>query len=117
MTEHTPTPWKVFTTPDGRKLVGIAREDGEGVLDAGFGVWAWKDAEGIANAELVVKAVNSHDALVKSLADALAAFEDIKRLCADSTDDMLHFIGKVAEAVLEDTPRPDGAVSSPGESL
>jgi len=59
MTEHTPTPWKVFTTPDGRKLVGIGAENGEGILDCGFGVWAWDDPAGIANANLVVKAVNA----------------------------------------------------------
>lgn len=67
MSEHTKTPWKVFTTTDGRKLVGIGAENGEGILDCGFGVWAWNDAEGIANANLVVKAVNSHDALMTAL--------------------------------------------------
>lgn len=67
-TAHTPTPWKVFTTPDGLKLVGIGSDDGGGICDAGFGVWSWKDAEGIANAELIVRAVNCH-------ADMLAALK------------------------------------------
>lgn len=58
------------------------------------------------------------NAQAKSLADALAAFEYIKRLCAGSDDDILDFIGKVAEAVLEDTPRPLGFAPTsinPGE--
>jgi hypothetical protein len=67
MSTSTPTPWRVFTTTDGRKLVGIGADDGQGILDCGFGVWAWNDAEGIANADLVVKAVNNHDALVRCL--------------------------------------------------
>lgn len=67
MAEHTSLPWKVFTTTDGRKLVGIGAQSGEGILDCGFGVWAWDDAAGIANANLVVKAVNNHYALVSAL--------------------------------------------------
>lgn len=65
--KHTPTPWRVFTTKDGRKLVGVGDKDGQGILDCGFGVWSWMHADGIANAELIVRAVNSHDALVKAL--------------------------------------------------
>lgn len=68
---HTPTPWRVFTTPDGRKLVGIGDQDGQGILDCGFGVWSWQDPEGVANAGLVVRAVNNHDALVSALTDTL----------------------------------------------
>ena len=63
MSEHSKTPWRVFTTRDGTKLVGIGTQEGEGILDCGFGVWSWNDPEGIANANMVVKAVNSHDAL------------------------------------------------------
>lgn len=76
---HTPTPWRVFKSRDGTKLVGIGGKDGVGILDAGFGVWAWDDPEGIANAEMVVRAVNSHDALVKALeaaTDRLQTFLD-----------------------------------------
>jgi hypothetical protein len=79
------------------------------------------DAEGdgcasFINADFIVKAVNNHGPLVRALADALAAFEDIKRLCADSDNDTINFIGKVAEAVLEDTPSHlTGDVSTPGE--
>ncbi len=79
MADHTATPWKVFTTPDGFKLVGIGSQEGEGILDCGFGVWAWDDAEGVANANLVVKAVNAHDALVNALEELIslsAAMDD-----------------------------------------
>lgn len=64
---HTPKPWKVFTTPDGLKVVGIGSEDGGGICDAGFGIWAWKEPEGLANAELIVRAVNCHDELLAAL--------------------------------------------------
>ena len=82
MTNHTPTPWRVFTNPDGTKLVGIGDQEGQGILDCGFGVWSWNDAEGVANANLVVKAVNSHDALVKKL-------EEIHDITQDKTLDVL----------------------------
>jgi hypothetical protein len=79
MNDHTQTPWRVFTNKDGTKLVGIGSQEGEGILDCGFGVWSWNDPEGIANANLVVKAVNSHEALVKAL-------EGIAEFCsADAT--------------------------------
>lgn len=75
--KHTPGPWKVFTSPDGLKLVGIGSTEGEGICDAGFGVWRWNDAEGVANAELIVRAVNSH-------ADMLAALD----IAADHIKDL-----------------------------
>jgi len=70
MTEHnlaalrakaTNRPWRVFKTTDGRKYIGVGAESGDGILDAGFGVWSWNDAEGIANAELIVALVNAYD--------------------------------------------------------
>lgn len=69
-TQQTPTPWKVFTTPDGLKLVGIGGEDGEGICDAGFGIWSWKHPDGIANANLIVRAVNSHATMLDALKGA-----------------------------------------------
>ena len=67
MAKNTPTPWRVFKTTSGLKLVGVGGQDGQGILDAGYGVWAWDDPEGIANAEMVVTAVNNHEALVEAL--------------------------------------------------
>jgi hypothetical protein len=41
MSEHTPTPWRVFVNTDGTRLVGIGGKNGIGILDAGYGVWVW----------------------------------------------------------------------------
>lgn len=68
-------PWRVFKSTDGRKLIGIGDEDGGGILDAGFGVWSWNHAEGIANAELAVRAVNSHDDILAALKLAVGHIE------------------------------------------
>lgn len=88
MAEHTPTPWRVFKNKDGTRLVGIGGQDGQGTLDAGFGVWSWDSPEGIANAEMVVKAVNNHEALVNALAacrDALAGCYNVADWPADGS--------------------------------
>lgn len=82
--DATKTPWRVFTTQDGRKLVGIGSQEGEGILDCGFGVWAWDDAEGIANANLVVAAVNSHAALQARAEQAERAVDVQAKLLADT---------------------------------
>lgn len=76
MSEHTKTPWRVYTTKSGLKIVGIGAANGEGILDAGFGVWSWNDPEGIANANMVVKAVNNHEMLVQALKDITNASND-----------------------------------------
>jgi hypothetical protein len=77
MPEHTKLPWRVFTNPSGTKIVGVGGQDGEGILDAGFGVWAWNDPGGIANANFVVKACNAFPDLVKALEDARAAIASL----------------------------------------
>jgi hypothetical protein len=76
MAEHTKLPWRVFLNKDGTRLVGVGDKDGQGILDAGFGVWAWDDPEGIANAELVVKCVNAYPDLVRMLAKLRSIVED-----------------------------------------
>lgn len=75
---HTPTPWRVFTTSDGLKLLGVGDSEGGGILDSGFGVWSWMHAEGIANAELVVRAVNNHGALLKALETAIRVADEAR---------------------------------------
>lgn len=111
MSNATPTPWKVFTTPDGRKIVGIGAEDGGGILDAGFGVWRWKDDEGMANAELVVRAVNSHDELLAALKAACGymrnASIDLSTGCTKATAIRTIEGGlKLAEAVIAKVDAP-----------
>ena len=63
--KHTPTPWRVFTSKDGRYL-GVGEETGDGILANGYGMWRDGD-EAIANAALIVRAVNSHAELVAAL--------------------------------------------------
>lgn len=65
--KHSGLPWRVVVNKDGTRLVGVGDKDGMGVLDCGFGVWSWDHPEGIANAELVVRSVNSLPALVAAL--------------------------------------------------
>lgn len=60
---HTPGPWKAIITKDGRKLVGVGQENGEGVTDCGFGIWAWGEPEAIANARLIAAAPDMLEAL------------------------------------------------------
>lgn len=100
MAEHSDLPWRVFTTEDGLKLVGIGKEDGEGVLDAGFGVWAWDDPQGVANAKLVVRAVNAHDKLVAALMDVRARAQFELDHPTDMRDTAFSLIVKSADAVL-----------------
>jgi hypothetical protein len=53
--EHTPGPWRVFTTTHG-KVIGMGERTGEGIADCGFGVWRGGDAEAVANAHLMAAA-------------------------------------------------------------
>lgn len=64
---HTATPWKIFRTKTG-VYIGVGDKDGQGILDAGFGVWS-DGAEREANASFAVLAVNCHDELVAALED------------------------------------------------
>jgi hypothetical protein len=54
--KHTPGPWRVFLTKDGRRVIGIGELTGEGIADCGFGVWRGGSAEAIANAYLIAAA-------------------------------------------------------------
>ncbi|MDB5607750.1 MAG: hypothetical protein JWP25_4650 [Bradyrhizobium sp.] len=91
MTDHFPPPWRVCpyalhiyadNVPKGPARVADLR--GWGYLTGkGHGALGLSDDEGIkvqkANAELIVKAVNSHGPLVKALTDALCELSH----CAD----------------------------------
>jgi len=56
MSEHTPGPWRVFTSPRGTKIIGIGTLDGDGITDCGFGVWRGGSDEAMANARLIAAA-------------------------------------------------------------
>ena len=65
--KHTPTPWKVFYAKNnGQKILGVGQETGEGITNSQGWLWG-EDHEAKANAEFIVRACNSHDALVESL--------------------------------------------------
>ena len=59
---HTPGPWKLFTTPDGGRIVGIGDVNAEGVTDCGFGLWR-DGPEMMANAQLIAAAPDLLEAL------------------------------------------------------
>lgn len=91
MSAHTPGPWKVFTTKDGNKVIGIGDVNAEGVADCGFGVWRGGDAEALANAKLMAAAPEMLAAL-KQVVEAsrsgrdtvnfLIELNQLARLCA-----------------------------------
>jgi hypothetical protein len=95
--KHTPTPWRVFTSKDGRYL-GVGEETGDGILANGYGMWRDGD-EAIANAALIVRAVNSHAELVAALESAVDLLEQARReanydLDPYETDESKTTIGK-----------------------
>ena len=80
---HTPTPWTVRIDDTGGEFSGWPSIDAPEELDttvihrAGFKQEYWGDLslrETLANVALIVRAVNSHAALVGALGDMLAAF-------------------------------------------
>ena len=64
----TPTPWAIFKA-------GIGEENGDGIAS----LWREGD-EREANAALIVRAVNAHDALVKALKTALGVVDQGRRI-------------------------------------
>ena len=78
MAEHTPGPWRVFTTKDGTKVIGIGELNGAGVADCGFGVWRGGSKEALANARLIAAAPETaaeRDRLREVNAELLAALK------------------------------------------
>jgi hypothetical protein len=69
MTEHTPTPWNIGISDNGRADWVFA--SGQAIADCEF-----INDKGVteANAAFIVKAVNNHDALVKALEQCAASF-------------------------------------------
>ena len=79
MSEHTPGPWKVFTTKDGTKVIGIGELNGAGIADCGFGIWRGNSKEALANARLIAAAPETaaeRDRLREVNAELLAELKD-----------------------------------------
>lgn len=77
MNEHTPLPWKVYrASNEAGSLLGVgSAETGVGVTDARGGIWQWEDAEGIANANLIITAVNERPTLLARVRELEEACE------------------------------------------
>jgi hypothetical protein len=94
MAEHTPTPWRV---EDGTDLIwGACDQDDHSTYGMGYpicegklGYWGDRRAdrgERDANAAFIVKAVNSHEALVKALRDIIEANNDFRKAMPEKWD-------------------------------
>lgn len=59
---HTPGPWKIYRTTNGRAILGIGDKDAGGITDAEFGFWR-SGAEYEANARLIAAAPELLEAL------------------------------------------------------
>lgn len=75
-TRYTPTPWRAVLDEDG---VNVWARDGEGEhhianLDVAAHGKFLSSEEMDANAALIVRAVNNHEALVEALAEFIEAF-------------------------------------------
>lgn len=70
--KHTPGPWRLFMTTDGRKLIGIGESTGEGIADHGFGTWR-SGEEQLANARLIAAAPD----LLEALKTCLSTYVDL----------------------------------------
>lgn len=78
MVEHTPTPWAA----DG---VYVVAKHGPTVADCGKSPsMGWPERR--ANVDFIIKAANSHDALVKALTDILEANKDFREGMPQSWD-------------------------------
>jgi hypothetical protein len=82
---HTPTPWHTGTGPAARI---VYEQTGAAVCDAKTFHGKHEREVAEANASLIVRAVNAHDALVESV-------EDLVRYCGDLE------LGKRLEAILD----------------
>lgn len=94
--EHTPTPWKLFTAQDGTKFLGIGDDTGGGITDGGFGLWR-DDEEALANARRIVACVNACAGIET---ETLENFEDIKADAAKRADEAAARLQRIA-AIIE----------------
>jgi hypothetical protein len=69
MVRHTPTPWKLFDEGDTTAILATTKRPpkNEVVHWSGFDASHFSGKAAKANAAFIVRAVNSHDALIKAL--------------------------------------------------
>lgn len=74
--QHTPTPWQLKNL-EGSDLPFIVSTTQSSYAVADTGLGSVSSAEAWANAAFIVRAVNSHEALVEALQDVLDLAEDL----------------------------------------
>lgn len=87
--KHAPTPWRITET---ERIVG---QDGRTIRIEGVAFPGGADPEAVANAEFIVRACNSHEALLESLQEMVKWIEE-----GDYEDG---FLGKARAAIAKAT--------------
>ena len=78
--KHTPLPWKLALKAGTQDMTRIKSEKGQTIADAFWMGEGIEQEEGIANAELIVKAVNCHFDLVDALIEAKEQIIHLQRM-------------------------------------
>lgn len=78
MMAHTPGPWTIYRTTDGRAILGIGDADAGGITDAHFGFWR-SGEEYEANARLIASAPDLLEAL-RIMVDAECSYMRLNNL-------------------------------------
>jgi hypothetical protein len=109
MAQHTPGPWRVFTTPDNSKVIGIGERTGDGIADCGFGVWRGGSEEARANAQLMAAAPDMLAALKGVQPNAEEAIADASADLQEGSDNAgLRWIIARWQAVLDAIAKAEG---------
>jgi hypothetical protein len=82
-TQHTPTPWKT-ETPKGWEQKGLTAIWSDGVMVATCGRQGTQEQQD--NAAFIVRACNSHDALVAALEIAVERLESVQAISGQHYD-------------------------------
>jgi len=81
--KHTSAPWKVYYAKNnGNLILGLGEEDGCAITTHQGAFWR-DDEEAKANAEFIVKCVNSHDELLEALESAVRILKQNHIVCFD----------------------------------
>ncbi len=131
MAEHTPTPWRLRTSGNVGNAVEAFCGKTHGDLDDGFRIVATYQecisgvdykthvANAHANGQFIVRAVNSHDALVKALEqarDVLGRIADLSTALRSGGPDPMD-LQDLSDALNEATDTAYDCHTSAGEAL
>lgn len=110
--KHTPTPWKLESGNLWENLCSCVARVGGVAGDLGIGIMApkspnsYSEKENKANAAFIVRAVNSHEALIEATKNLIKTLESF-----DGIDDYITMpngmtIGQVKEVIAQAEARP-----------